>query len=110
MKVPNHEKARIAPEKIRDYLLSDTHPIGRYKAEIFRSLGYEASKWDTLLKDIRQLLDVDAEEVGKTEYGRKFAVRGSIHGPNGRKADIVTVWMLRDGEDFVRFVTAYPED
>lgn len=90
--------------------MSDSHPIGRYKAALFRSLGYDIPQWNILFQDIRQLLIEDAVEVETNEYGRKYAIRGSIHGPNGRKADIVTIWMLRNGEDFARFMTAYPED
>ncbi|HET7673949.1 MAG TPA: hypothetical protein VFL54_00355 [Gammaproteobacteria bacterium] len=40
MKLPNAGAAVILPEKVRDYLLSPTHPIGRYKAAFFRSQGY----------------------------------------------------------------------
>ena len=37
MILPNIDKAVIEPEKLRDYLLSKSHPIGRFKAEFFRS-------------------------------------------------------------------------
>lgn len=41
MALPNAELACIEPEKIRDYLLSPTHPIGRFKAMVFTTaLGY----------------------------------------------------------------------
>jgi len=91
-------------------LLSDSHLIGRYKAAVFRTLGYESSAWQTMQRDIEQFLNRDAEEIEITEYGKKYTISGSIYGPNGRKADIVTAWMVRAGEDFPRFVTAYPED
>jgi hypothetical protein len=32
----------------------------------------------------------------------------STHGPAGRDARIVVVWIILDGEQFPRFVTAYP--
>jgi Domain of unknown function (DUF4926) len=44
----NSSKAVIAPEKLRDYLLSPTHPIGRYKALFFRTLGYDQTNWRQL--------------------------------------------------------------
>ena len=87
MILPNIKKARIAPEKIRDYLLSDSHPIGRYKAAVFHSLGYAASAWQTMQRDIEQVLQQDAKEIEITEYGKKYEIRGSIHGPNGQTAE-----------------------
>jgi hypothetical protein len=40
VKDPDWEKAEIDPAKIRDYLLSLTHPVGRFKAPFFAALGY----------------------------------------------------------------------
>ena len=31
-----------------------------------------------------------------------------MQGPSGRIAQIVVVWIILSGEDFPRFVTAYP--
>jgi Domain of unknown function (DUF6883)/Domain of unknown function (DUF4926) len=100
----------ILPEKLRDYLLSPNHPIGRYKAAFFRSLGYEQDDWEALEHDIRSLLTGNAEEMDVTEYGTKYSILGPITGPNGRSTNIVSVWIILMGEDVPRFVTAYPED
>ena len=35
--------------------------------------------------------------------------RASFARPSGQSADVVSVWVVRTGEDFPRFVTAYPE-
>ena len=40
MQLPWHERAIVEPEKIRDYLLSRAHPVGRIKAAFFESLGF----------------------------------------------------------------------
>jgi hypothetical protein len=45
-----------------------------------------------------------------TEYGIKYSISGSITGPNGRSANVVSVWIILTGEDVPRFVTAYPEE
>lgn len=39
---------------------------------------------------------------------QKYVVRGTIHGAMAAAA-IVSVWIVLHGEDFPRFVTAYPE-
>jgi len=41
-------------------------------------------------------------------YGRKYEIRAILKGPNGRAAGVVSIWFVRTGEDFPRFVTAYP--
>jgi len=40
----------------------------------------------------------------------KYEVHGTITGPEGAKAEIVSVWMVRYGEDYPRFITAYPRN
>lgn len=110
MVLPNSSKAVIAPEKLRDYLLSPMHPIGRYKALFFRTLGYDQTSWQQLETDPRSLASRPAEPLESTEYGTKYAIIAPLAGPNGRMAEIVTVWIIFAGEDALRFVTAYPKD
>ena len=108
--IPNASAAIIAPEKIRDYLLSPTHPIGRFKAAYFRDLGYEQDNWRQLEHDLRGLLIRDAQLAGDTKYGEKYFVTGELRGPMGRGAEIVAVWIILPGDNAPRFVTAYPKD
>ena len=108
VKLPNAENAITQKEKLQDYLLSQSHPIGRFKAAFFRSLGYSSDNWEALERDIRNLLSNEVEKSQETEYGNKFEVRGEICGPSGLRAKIVTVWIVRKGNEFPRFITAYP--
>lgn len=101
--------AVIPTEKLRDYLLSSAHPIGRYKSTFFRSLGYAPDQWQVLERDLRAHLSNDARSAGVTDYGQKFTVSGPLSGPNGRSTGVVTVWIILTGERTPRFVTAYPE-
>ena len=111
MKLPNADSALIPVEKLRDYLLSRFHPVGRSKARFFFSLGYRPDEWALLEKEIRSLVRAgDAVETDRTAYGQKYEVQGFIEGPAGRSAHIVTVWILLHGEDAPRFVTAHPGD
>ncbi len=108
MKLKNIEKALIPSEKLQDYLLSPSHPVGRFKSVFFRSLGYSQSESDQLEADIRKILLNDPEKKEVTPYGKKYIIRGNITGSSKRTAEIVTVWIILNGEDFPRFVTAYP--
>jgi Domain of unknown function (DUF6883) len=108
--IPNADRAVIEPAKLRGYLLSRTHPIGRFKAPFFQALGYSSEDWRQLEADLRsQHLPKEAAADEPTPYGRKFVIRATLVGPNGTSAVLVTVWVVRAGEDFARFVTAYPE-
>ena len=109
MKLPNAEDAVVPVEKVRDYLLSPRHPIGRFKASFFRRLGYTEEQWAKLEKDLRtQHLVLEAKEQDQTRYGRKFMIRGRFTGPTTETVMLISVWVIRRGEDFPRFVTAYP--
>lgn len=108
MHLPNSDRAVIDSTKLRDSLLSASHPVGRFKARFFESLGYSAENWEQLEADIRDLIGAtEARPREKTEYGQKYEVRGSITGPNGRPAEVVTVWIVLTEENVPRFITAY---
>jgi hypothetical protein len=108
--IPNADQAVIAPEKLRDYLLSPAHPVGRFKAAFFAQLGYAQADWQTLAADLRsQHLSLPPEAGEATPFGRKYLIRGALTGPAGRRATVVSVWIVRSGEDVPRLVTVYPE-
>jgi hypothetical protein len=91
-------------------LLSRSHPVGRFKAAFFLGLGYSPDGWGQLEADLRsQHLSPDALLEEQTQYGQKYTIRATLVGPAGSSADVVSVWVVRTGEEFPRFVTAYPE-
>jgi|SRR5690606_9879230 len=102
--------AIISREKTTEYLLSAAHPIGRYKAAFFTSLGYSQDAPEVLERDLAQLLMSEISELDVTEFGRKFSSRGLVTGPNGRQAYILGIWIILSGEHQPRLITAYPED
>ena len=107
--LPNAEKAVIDSAKIRDYLLSPSHPVGRFKANVFATLGYTQEDWLLLRDAILELARSGNSQEGQlSPYGRKFEVSGMLSGPSGRSASFVTVWIVRVGEEIPRFVTAIP--
>ena len=53
MKIPHADRAIIAPEKLRDYLLNPLHRRGGPKARLLMSLGYRAEDFDKLEQDLR---------------------------------------------------------
>jgi len=110
VRLPNADQSIIDPRKIRDYLLSSEHPVGRYKAHFFAHLGFTREEWRGLRGQLQSLALQEAAEVAeRTVYGQKYIVRGTIVGAAGRNAKVLTAWIVLNGEDVPRFVTAYPE-
>ncbi len=109
MKLPAAERSVIAPAKVRDYLLSTSHPVGRFKAPFFAGLGYSSANWQRLEEDLLALAVSGDAELGKiSPYGQKYEIRGILNGPSGRSAGVLTVWIILFGGNSPQFVTAFP--
>lgn len=84
MKLPNADQAVVEPEKVRDYLLSPHHPIGKFKAVFFARLGYFQDQWETLADDLRTIGGLhDALPGQPSQFGHKFEILLSSLGPPG---------------------------
>lgn len=109
MRLPNADLAVVEVPKIRDYLLSPTHPVGRFKSVFFVALGFSADRWEMLRDALLELAHTGDATLGQpSPFGRKFEIRATLTGPSGRRAEIVTVWMVSNGQNFPHFVTSYP--
>lgn len=109
MSLPNAERAVIDPAKVRDYLLSEIHPVGRFKAAFFVALGYSTDRWELLRDDLLALARAGTAAPGKpSQFGRTLEVDGILTGPSGRSAAVRTVWIIRAAGESPRFITAFP--
>ena len=107
--LPALERAYIEPAKVRDYLLSATHPVGRFKAVVFEALGYNVEDWAKLRDDLLSLARTMEAIPGQTSaFGQKYEVSGTLRGPNGREARFTSVWLVPIGEAPPKFITAFP--
>ena len=53
MHLPYKDQAIVESEKVRDYLLSPSHPTGLGKAEFFTSMGFQRDAWEVLADALR---------------------------------------------------------
>ena len=109
MKLPKRQSAYVPRQKLNGYLLSRTHPIGRWKSKLFRDLGFDENNVDLLegrLIDIANTENVKESII--SEHGTKYVIDGSLETPSGSFLRVRTVWVIDEGEDMPRFVTAYP--
>src|SRR5215475_15289188 len=95
MKLPNGENALVEDAKVRDYLLSPDHPIGRFKARVFNAVGYRHEAWQRLRDDLIALAAVvDAELVLTNQHGQRWVGVGQLRGPGRLPLPVVTVWLI----------------
>jgi hypothetical protein len=109
MKLPRNINAVIPQSKIIDYLLSETHSVGKAKAKYFKMLGYNQDNCEEL-KDALILVAHDNEvtEIIDTPYGNKYIIDGNLVTPSGKRARVRTIWIMEAGKELPCFVTAYP--
>jgi hypothetical protein len=111
MKLPEGGRAYVPTEKITDYLLSTTHPVGCAKAVFFRGLGYNESNIELLEKELLTIARNDeVTEIEKKPYGVKYVLEGSLKSPLNIITKIRTVWIVEINRPQPRFVTAYPAE
>jgi hypothetical protein len=109
MKLPNRQKAYIPLDKLNNYLLSDSHLVGRIKAKLFRSLGFTQRNANDLERGLLALAYAeDVKEVITSPFGKKYRVEGTLETPSGNKVVIRSIWIIETTEDSPRLVTAYP--
>jgi hypothetical protein len=110
MKLPGQD-AIIPPEKLRDYILSPSHPDGRGKAAYLAQLGYSQGDWLRLEVDLReQHLSHEAQPGKYSPYGRKYEILAPLAGPNGATAWVRSIWIVLSDENRPRLVTLIPEE
>ncbi len=109
MKIPNNNLSFVADNKIEDYLLSDIHEIGKHKADFFKRYGFDISNIDTFKSSlIQHSIDRDIEKTKDSAFGVKYELKCKIKTPDKRNPCIVTVWIVENGQEEPKLVTAYP--
>ncbi|OIP37155.1 hypothetical protein AUJ95_08560 [Candidatus Desantisbacteria bacterium CG2_30_40_21] len=108
--IPNYEKAYISGQKLRKYLLSETHAIGKAKAKFFRSLGFNDDNIELFEQELMTIAYTEfvAEEI-RTLFGIKYIVDGMLPTPSGISTKIRTIWIVEPHDERPRFITAYPQ-
>jgi hypothetical protein len=108
VKLPTADRVVIDERKVRDYLLSRGHPVGRFKARYFAALGFDQDQADAFILEVRRIAaEGEVVETQDTAFGRKYTVPGVLKGPSG-SASVFTVWIQELGQQDIRLVTVRP--
>lgn len=108
MRLPNGDRAELGT-KVEDYMLNSLHRQGRHKARVFESvLGITAANADLLRRALRDAAATSdqAEARGESGFGEVYTVRFPLRTAKG-SATVLSVWIVRHGEDFPRLATCY---
>jgi len=80
--LPNGDRAVIAAEKLRDYLLNLAHRKGGPKAKLLTAMGYRPDEWQRLEADIRAAhVGAAVDRVSDNDYGSRYEVVALLTGP-----------------------------
>jgi Domain of unknown function (DUF6883) len=107
--LPGGDRAVIPPEKLRDYVLCPDHLTGQHKARVFQSaLGIRRDDWEYLRDQIvAGLKTASVGEVRSSFHGFLYAVPMLVEGLNGETHEVVTAWIIEEGDATPRLTTAY---
>jgi hypothetical protein len=109
MNLPDFNNVIIPERKIKGYLLSSSHPSGRYKAEFFFKFGFSLENWYLLVDALRKHAKLnEVTRIEKNEFGTRYVIEGPLISPDGRSPDVRVIWFNEDGEHLLRLVTVYP--
>lgn len=106
--LPNHDRAVLDLRKLADYCLDPAHPRRRHKARVFReTLGLGRSDAAWLRRELlAALTNAEAVELGRDAFGQRLRLDLPL-ARQGRQVVIRTLWLIRTGEEFPRFVTCW---
>jgi len=105
--IPNHDKVFIPREKFTEYALNEDKSPD--KAIAFRdALGYTNNNASRLIENIRtNISDYESVFKGNNGFGDTYECVMNLWGPNGKNANVVTSWIIKDGTDIPRLTSAY---
>jgi len=82
VRLPNVDHAIVEQGKLKGYLLSEVHPVGRFNARFFASLGFTADNWRELETALRSQHLPESATPGPVEtFGQSFTIRAIRKGP-----------------------------
>ena len=107
MKIYNPNQAIIPKRKITEYLLSNTHPVGKSKAKYFEQYGFSAESWEIMADALSVFVNEnEISSIQNTNFGERYVIDGNLQSPDERNPLIRTIWVLENNVPI--FITAFP--
>ncbi len=108
MKLPNADHAVVDIRKLRDYILSPMHRIGKHKARVFlAALNMTANDAESLRRALLQAAREQEAELGLADdYGQRYQVDFVLEW-KGRRAIIRSAWIIEFDTPYPRLTSCY---
>jgi hypothetical protein len=108
VKLPNDGNAIVDVTKVRDYVLSQTHPRGRHKARVFlAALELTAADSEELrLALLKSAIVGDAVRGGADEFGARYTVDFEMV-RSIKRARVRGCWIIRMDDGIPRLTSCY---
>jgi hypothetical protein len=106
--LPNANSAIVDIKKLEGYCLNTTHPLGKHKAKVFKSvLGITINESKLLRAKLKEIVSInDSVFLSEDDFGKRYFIDFKME-INKKKAFIRSIWIIRSDENFPRFVTCY---
>lgn len=92
------------------YLLNLSSENGKAKARFFLAFGFTIETWQIMAQARHHHASV--HEVTKIEprppFGVHYGIEGPLMTPDERNPPVRVVWIIDEGDDVPRLVSAYP--
>jgi hypothetical protein len=109
MKLQDSHNSFVANSKITEYLLNLNHEKGKSKAKYFFGFGFALNKISEFKNALVQhSIQREIYQEVQNDFGKKYELRCEILTPDSRNPCIVTVWIIDNGSNIPKLVTAYP--
>jgi hypothetical protein len=104
--LPYARRAVVKDDKITGYLLNPSQPDN--KADFFERFGFRFGAWRRL-RDVLKEHPIQNMVVGvyPDEYGTLYEVQCMIPSPDGRNPCIRSFWIINNGGNVPKLVSAY---
>ena len=107
MTLPFPDSLRVDESKLTGYLLSQANSQG--KASFFLGFGFTPEAWPVFSNALKAQAKSNAvAAVVASPYGTRYSVDGELETPSGRRPRVRTVWILEEGSNELRLITAHP--
>ena len=84
---------------------------GKAKAKFFMGWGFSLEKRNLLSQSLLQHpVEHEVIKIESNDFGKKYIVECGLTTPNGYSSCIRSIWIIDNGENIPRLVTAYPID
>ena len=99
MKLPNGERAIVPIEKLRDYSLSPTHPVGQHKARVLAAVfGWTQADAEHVQALVQEHARTGSATLGLSDpYGLRYTIDVVLPARAGT-ATLRSCWIIRTGE------------